>query len=297
MRLLASQPIRIYGWVLQKLGLRFFWLSLLVVVSMTTVFVILGIDFKSQLSTYFSLIVLALAYMLFWFALAFLVNLWIGSSAKNAVSMLGLWVIFVLLVPSVLNQLGNALHPIPSRTLMINEMREKKTEVAKRQDEILDNFLRDHPEYAINDSTQTRNYWHRYMASQKLVKQELGPIVNSYESQLSKQQELVSDLKWFSPALMMQESLNKMAGSSTSDFEYFRKQVVAFADQWREHLMPFLYNNQEFTTGDYANLPSFKLERPTFNFSTTLTALLLISLGLIGLGFSVARSTSKLIHS
>ena len=59
---------------------------------------------------------------------------------------------------------------------MINEMRELKAEVTKKQDEILDNYLRDHPEYAINDTTQRRSFWHRYMASQQLIKQELEPV-------------------------------------------------------------------------------------------------------------------------
>ena len=300
LRLLASQPIKLQNWVLQKLGLRFFWLSILVIGSMTLVFLLLGIDFMSQAGTFFSLLGLTLAYMLFWFALAFIVNLWVGSSAKNAVSMLGLWVIVVLLVPSVLNQMGNTLYPMPSRTLMINEMRTKKTEVSKRQDEILDNFLRDHPEYAINDTTQARGFYHRYMASQKLVKEELEPILNTYESQLQKQQSLVSNLKWISPALTTQESLNKLAGTSTSDFEDFRKQVVSFAGTWREHLIPFLYNNKEFTANDYSALPSFQSVERSSNSGSSALVLLLISIGLFGLGLLVSQSkvrNSELIHS
>ena len=151
LRLLAAQPIEIQNWVLQKLGLRFFWLSVLVIGALTLVFLVMEMHPLAQTSAFFGLLGLILAYILFWFALAFLINLWIGSSAKNAVALLGLWVVFVLLVPSVLNQLGNTLYPMPSRTLMINEMRSLKAEASKRQDEILDNFLRDHPEYALND--------------------------------------------------------------------------------------------------------------------------------------------------
>ncbi|MEM7085264.1 MAG: DUF3526 domain-containing protein [Bacteroidota bacterium] len=293
LRLLASQPIKIQYWVLQKLGLRFFWMSVLVIGSMICIFLSLGIDFMSRPSAFLGLLSLVLAYLLFWFVLAFLVNLWVGSSAKNAVSMLGLWVLFVLLVPSVLNQMGNTLYPIPSRTLMINEMRTKKTEVSKRQDEILDNFLRDHPEYAINDSTQRRSFWHRYMASQKLIKEELHPIINTYELQLNKQQDLVGNLKWISPSLTVQESLNKLAGSSTSDYEDFRKQVVTFATTWRAHFMPFLYNNKEFTQRDQANLPAFQWEPRSPATMTAVVPLLLISLGLLGLGLLISGRKEK----
>ena len=106
LRLLAAQPIGIQNWVLQKLGLRFFWLAVLVLVSLTVVLLVLGVNPFGQATVYFGLLGLVIAYMLFWFAVAFLVNLWVGSSAKNAVAMLGLWVVFVLLVPSVLNQLA-----------------------------------------------------------------------------------------------------------------------------------------------------------------------------------------------
>ena len=293
LRLLASQPIGIQNWVLQKLGLRFFWLSVLVICSLTIVFLIAGINPFARIMTFLSLLTLVIAYMLFWFALTFLINLWIGSSAKNAVVLLGLWVCFVLLIPSMLNQLGHTLHPMPSRTLMINEMRSLKAEVAKKQDEILDNFLRDHPEYAINDTTQFRGFYHRYIASQKLVKQELSPVVDTYETQLKKQQNWISLFEWISPAIIVQESLNQMAGTSTRDYESFRKQVVGFAATWREHFMPFLYNNKNFSQEDYPNLPEFQYEQESFSSFRVIPLLLLASVGLFGLGFVFYRRTKK----
>lgn len=292
LRLLAAQPIGIEHWVLQKLALRFFWLSVLVVGSMLVVFSVLGINPFTNVGRFTGLLGLILAYMLFWFALAFVVNLWVGSSAKNAVAMLGLWVVFVLLVPSVLNQLGNTIYPMPSRTLMINTMRTMKAEVTERQDEILDNFLRDHPEYALNDTTQSRGFYHRYMASKKLIEQELSPVVKAYEDQLQKQQDWIGRFKWMSPAILAQESLNRMAGTSTGDYEDFRKQVIRFADTWRTHFMPFLFNNRDFSQADYHALPRFDY-RPTPNSLGTASLMTcLIALGLFGFGLLQSRKSS-----
>lgn len=295
LRLLVAQPISIRRWMLQKLALRFLWLSVLVIAALVVVFLVLGINFTADLPAFLALLGLTLAYMLFWFMLAFVVNLSVGSSAKNAVSMLGLWVVLVLLVPSALNQIGNTVYPMPSRTLMINEMRAKKTEVAEKQDEILDNYLRDHPEYALNDTTQARNFYHRYIASQNLIKQELAPVVNSFEEQLQKQQQLLGRFKWLSPALTTQESLNKLAGTSTDDYESYRSQVVEFAGQWRDHLTPLLYNNQEFTVSDIANLPSFEFAPQQSSIAQTTVILLLISFGLLLMGwaFSVRQEQQK----
>ncbi|RNC90140.1 MAG: DUF3526 domain-containing protein [Allomuricauda sp.] len=293
LRLLAAQPIRIQNWVLQKLALRFFWLSLLVIFSLLTVFFLLGLSPFGNSNTFISLLGLILAYMLFWFALAFLVNLWVGSSAKNAVSLLGLWVVFVLLVPSVLNQLGNTIYPMPSRNLMINELRNMKAEVTEKQDEILDNFLRDHPEYALNDSTQTRGFYHRLMASKKLVKENMEPILQSFEKQLQNQQNWVEKFKWVSPAILAQESLNQMAGTSKADYENYRKQVIVFAEEWREHLLPFLYNNQDFSSNDYANLPSFRYTELTSGSQKGIPMLFLISFLLTAVGLISSRTRNS----
>ncbi|RKN76982.1 DUF3526 domain-containing protein [Ulvibacterium marinum] len=284
-RLLAAQPITIQKWVMQKLGLRFFWMAILVMVTLTLAFLLIGINIIAQATSFLGFLALVLVYMLFWFTLAFLVNLQAGSSAKNAVALLGLWVVFVLFVPSVLNQLGNTIYPMPSRTLMINEMRNLKAEVAKKQDEILDNFLRDHPEYALNDTSQSRGFYHRYMASQKLIKEELSPVVQKYEEQLQKQQDWVGRFKWISPAIIAQESLNQIAGTSTKDYADFRKQVIAFAETWREHLTPFLYNNRDFSQKDYPNLPKFEYAPMDSNKWAALPWLVFISMGLLGLGF------------
>jgi ABC-2 type transport system permease protein len=296
-RLLAAQPITIQNWVIQKLGLRFFWMAVLVMVTLVLAFLVIGINIAAHATSFLGFLALVLVYMLFWFALAFLINLQAGNSAKNAVALLALWVVFVLFVPSVLNQLGNTFYPMPSRTLMINEMRSLKAEVAKKQNEILDNFLRDHPEYALNDTTQSRGFYHRYMASQRLIKEELSPVVKAYEEQLQKQQDWVGRFKWISPAIIVQESLNQMAGTSTKDYEDFRKQVIAFAETWRGHLTPFLYNNHDFSQEDYPNLPVFKYEPMDSNKWAALPLLVFISAGLLGLGFfgsTIRRKSSVL---
>lgn len=294
LRLLAAQPIGIQNWVLQKLGLRFFWLSLMVIVSLTVVFLVLGLSPLGEFSTLLGLLGLILAYMLFWFAIAFIVNLWVGSSAKNAVALLGLWVVFVLLVPSVLNQLGNTIYPMPSRNLMINEMRTLKAEVTQKQDEILDNFLRDHPEYALNDSTQSRGFYHRYMASQKLIREELSPLVSSFEGQLQNQQAWIGKFKWISPAILAQESLNKMAGTSKEDYEDYRKQVVVFAGKWREHLIPFLYNNQNFSQADYDALPLFNYQNKSRTYWVTSAVIFLIAFVLFGFGLLLSKNRNQI---
>ena len=280
LKLLASQPIQIRTWVLQKLGLRFFWLILCISITLLLVFAIFSFEFLTNLTSLFALLGYIIVYALFWFVLAFATNIWIHSSAKNAIALIGFWVLFVLLSPSILNQLSNNLYPMPSRTLMLNKMRTLKAEATKKQDEILDGYLRDHPEYAINDSTQTRNFYHRYMATQNLVKKELNPVVEKFETQLQHQQEWANTFSWLSPALTVQNALNNLAGTSQKDYQEFRSQSLKFAQEWRSFFIPFMFNNEKFKKSDYGNLPVFE-----YTYKNGETHLRI--LGLLGMSFII----------
>lgn len=295
LKLLASQPIRIRTWVLQKLALRFFWLTLCITVTLLIIFAIFSFDFASNWTTFVSLLVYIIVYALFWFVLAFATNIWIHSSAKNAIALIGFWIIFVLLSPSILNQLSTAFYPMPSRTLMLNQMRSLKAEATKKQDEILDNYLRDHPEYVLNDSTQTRNFYHRYMATQNLIKEELRPVVEKFETQLNNQQQWATTFSWLSPALTIQTALNNLAGTSEKDYQEFRHQSLGFAQEWRNFFLPYMFKNQKFKKMDYQNLPSFEYNYRSETDFVRILGLLAICFTIIVLVF-VLKSKQQQIH-
>jgi len=255
LRLLASQPISIYKWIFQKMLLRFFWLSVITIVALGIAFLINNISLSQIHVLWF--LGLILVYMLFWFSLSFLINLLGHSSAKNAVFLIGLWIFLVLLVPSTLNQIGNSIYPTPSRNKMVNTMRELKVDVSKRQDEILDNYLRDHPELASKDGKGNYNFWHKYMASLDLVAKEINPLFSQYDKQLKAQQSWIDKWSWASPSLVINKQINLISGNSTADYQNFKNQALEFSKLWRNHLVTMLYNEHPFTSKDYNLLPNF----------------------------------------
>lgn len=276
LKLLASQPISIYSWLLQKVGLRFFWLTLISVIVLLITFSINGLDFSNNVATLFSLLLLTASYILFWFVIALAINIFIGSSAKNAVSLLGIWVFVILIIPAVISQLANVTYPIPSRTKMLSEIRNIKDETAKKQDKILDNFLRDHPEYASKGDKINYSFWHKYIATQKLVEEELKPLLDSYDTQLQSQQKSIKKWQYISPAIIMQQSFNDLAGTSTAHYHSYKKQVINFSNTWRDFFIPLLYNKQPFKTSTYKDLPKFEYKQPKGSFITLNTFILFL---------------------
>ncbi|MDO5978398.1 DUF3526 domain-containing protein [Flavivirga spongiicola] len=255
LRLLASQPISIYKWIFQKMLLRFFWLSLIVIIALVISFLINSIDLVQI--QFIWLLGLILVYMLFWFSLSFLINLMGSSSAKNAVFLIGLWVFLVLLIPSTINQIANNIYPIPSRSKMVNTMRTLKVDVSKKQDKVLDHYLRDHPELASKEDKGNYTFWHKYMASLDLVAQEINPLFSLYDEQLKAQQSWVKKWTWLSPSLVINKEMNRISGNSTADYQNFKNQALTFSKHWRNHLIFMLYSKQAFTTKDYRILPKF----------------------------------------
>ncbi|MFM8913386.1 MAG: DUF3526 domain-containing protein [Flammeovirgaceae bacterium] len=252
-----SQPVGLYRWLFHKLMLRFAFLSVVVILSITIGLLIFGVDVAANLSTWFKLISMLLFYLFFWFVVALLVNLFGQSSGHNAITAVSIWLVFVLLIPSVISQLSTRLNPVPSRIAMMHKYRVASAEAGKRADEIFKNYLRDHPELAARDTTKENQYqWIlNYFASSEIVNQSVKPIVDSYYTALNKQQQWVDNLRFLSPAILLQNSLNELAGTSTAHYAAFRKEVLDFADVWKNYFKPRMFANELMQSSDIAQLP------------------------------------------
>lgn len=285
LKLLASQPVSVFKWTLQKTIFRFAILFGITLLALVVTFLFFDFSISGNIVDFLQFVLLVFGYMLFWFAVAILSNFLIASASKNASVLLGFWVLFVLLLPAIANQFSTSLYPVPSRTKLLNEVRELKAETAKKQDEILDSYLRDHPEYAASENNSNSSYFQKYMASQKLVREEIAPVVKDYDDQLEKQQKLVSRFQYASPAILMQQGLNDLAGTATADYGSFRKQVSDFAEEWREFFLPLLYTNTEFTASHFKQLPRFEFT-PRTGDSIWLKGIVLLFISILILGFS-----------
>ena len=257
LKLTFSQPIPLYQWLFQKLILRFFMLSLVILVSITIGLSVFGIDVIGNAWIWFRLVSVLVAYLFFWFMLAFLVNLFGQSSGNNAVTLVGAWLVLVVLIPSVISQLSTRLNPVPSRINMMHEYRVASAEADKQADQIFSNYLRDHPELAARDTTAENQYdWLlRYFASSEIVNQSVKPIVDNYYEALARQQQWVDNLRFLSPAILLQNTLNEISGTSTAHYAAFRKEVIAFADEWKNYFKPRMFANERMQSTDIAKLP------------------------------------------
>ncbi|KYG81718.1 ABC-2 type transport system permease protein [Roseivirga ehrenbergii] len=255
LKLLASSPIRTNLWLLQRFIIRCCSLTAILTVALIVTALWIGVALSSQLLVFF---LITYAYLAFWFAISYLVNILGSSSARNSISLLSFWIVIVLILPAVINQAANSIYPTPSRVSLLNEIRETKKELSEAQDQVLDEYLRNHPELIRNEGENAFGYWQGYFASQEIMEKTLAPLVDAYDQQLEKQQKWIDAWRYLSPAVLFQDGATQLAGTSSKNYNEFKGYVKSFSLNWRAHFMPFVFDNKMLDLDDLDNIPEFE---------------------------------------
>ncbi len=289
--LVASSPLSVRRWLLQKIAVRFVVLILLLTICLLLMLMMNGVMINAEALL---MIIMVWLYAAFWFAMAYFINLRGKSSARNAITLLGLWVALVLAIPSLISQSASTFYPVPSRALLVNEMRTLQAELDKKQNEILDDYLRNHPELITRDADESTAYgwWQRYFASKELVSERMAPLLDNYDESLKQQQRWVNRLSFLSPAIVFRSSLDHMAQTSTAHYDNYRQSVLGFADEWRNFFLPMVFQDKPFTKAMIADLPAFHIEESGLKspVPANATILLVMVAGLILASFAMSRA-------
>lgn len=195
------------------------------------------------------------AYALFWFGLSVAVGARGKRSETNAAILVCLWLGLVLILPGLLNVVVRSIQPVPTRLEYLSAMREASNEAAKDGAKILAAFYHEHPELASEE--QQGGFVPRYFAQQRKVEALLMPILEDLENQLAGQQKLVERLSFVSPAVLVQESMNSIAGSDLGRQQRYAREARQYLGDWQEFLEPFIFRGEQLAPADYDALPVF----------------------------------------
>ncbi|MCW5911028.1 MAG: DUF3526 domain-containing protein [Cyclobacteriaceae bacterium] len=290
LRLTLAQPVSLYGWLFNKMLLRFFLMTAIVWGSLIVALLVAGVSWSFGILPLLGLVTL---YIFFWFAVALIVNVFGKTSGTNAVAVISVWTVLVLLLPAVISQLANNLYPVPSRVNMIHEMRTAKAEAEKEANKILASYYRDHPELAQQDTTVKNQYqfYLGYFASQDVVKKSVAPVLEEYREKSEAQKQFVESFRFVSPALLLQHALNDIAGTSSRHYEAYKNRVIAFTEEWRAWFLPRMFNNELMSSSDFEKLPSFEYnyDEVASSFAADFVALLVFAVLLTGISVWVYR--------
>jgi ABC-2 type transport system permease protein len=256
-----SQPVALRSFVLGKVGLRALVVLLIAAVCSLLGFLVAGISFWEDGALWrlgFWIAIVA-AYGAFWFGLALLINAVGKSSATNAMMLFALWLVFVLIVPSIFNLVVTSVYPVPSRVEMIQATRRASAEATARGSELLSRYYEDHPELAPANALDPNEFFNRTLAVQEETDRLRRPVMEHFDRQVAGQQSLVNRFRFISPAIVVQTALNDLAGTDPARYQHFHTLVDGFHQRWRDYFIPRIRQQEKIklTPADYDNFPTF----------------------------------------
>ena len=198
------------------------------------------------------------AYGAFWFALAVAVNALGRSSATNAMALAGLWLMFVVVIPSVLNVAVKAAYPVPSRVDLIQATRVAGDAATRQGSKLLARYLEDHPEMAPVEKGGVPDFGTIQVAVSESTERAVQPVLDRFDAQVAGQQRIVDRFRYLSPAIVAQSAFNDLAGASAHRYSHFLAQADQYHRQWREYFVPRILRKVKLSAADLDQLPTFR---------------------------------------
>jgi ABC-2 type transport system permease protein len=262
--LALSQPVSLHRIVLARVLLRAaFVIALTVLLSIAGV--VLGganLTDESAIARLAFWIAASVAYGAFWFALSIATNALGRSSATNAIALAGLWLLFLVVIPSVLNAAVKAVYPVPSRVELIQSMRVAGEEATRNGSQLLARFMEDHPELAPpqKKGEATHDYGTLLVALNDATERSVQPVMDRFDAQVAGQQRIVDRLRYLSPAIVLQAAFNDLAGAGPSRYRHFLRQTEEYHRRWRDFFTPRILRGQRIVVADIDKLPAFTFQ-------------------------------------
>lgn len=258
--MMMSQPVALKTFVIGKIGLRAA-LILALAIGLSLLGVLFsGLNLMTGGAAWRLILWIGVVtfYGVFWFALAVAVNAFGKSSATNAVTLAGLWLLFVLLVPSLVNVAISTLAPVPSRVEMIQATRRASNEASAKGSQLLAKYFEDHPELVpASGKPDMNDFFTKSIAVQTETERLIEPVMNAFDQQLAKQQALINTLRFLSPAIVTQAALNDIAGTSHARYQHFLALVDRFHLDWQQYFNPRILQQAKLTAREFDTVPKF----------------------------------------
>lgn len=256
--LMLSQPVSLSSLIAAKINVRAaLFLAVLVLVGGTSL--VLGGVMPQSAATWLRVgawLAIVAAYGAIWFSLAVFAASFGRGSATNAMTLAAVWLLLVVVLPSCFNLVATTLYPVPSRVEMIQAMREATDQANAEGSKLLARFYEDHPELSADSPERAMNDFNVIrLAVADRTEARVRPVLDTFERQLARQQEVAGGLRWLSPAILAQEAMNDLAGTGVERHRNFVAQVDRFHQAWRGFFAPRIV--QRAQVRDFDAVPAF----------------------------------------
>ncbi|MEM9324692.1 MAG: DUF3526 domain-containing protein [Bacteroidota bacterium] len=215
-------------------------------------FLLQGISILDYGALFFRWLLLAYGYCLIWVALMGIVVWLRRSAALSAMIGLGVWLLFALITPAMLNLFVLANEPLPNRSEVIHTVRTLNDQNWQNPKTfVLDQFYQDNPHYNDGDTT---NFDKWYYASFTLLDKEANAMKAQFEAQVRKRNALLDQWAWMAPAAMVHEQFSALSATDRDSHLDFVQEVYAYHEGLKDLYYERIFGGLSFTAEDLKTL-------------------------------------------
>lgn len=203
---------------------------------------------------------LSILYLALWLSIAYTVAVLRQVSIVNALYLLGIWLLFLIVLPALFNVIVSLRHPVPLQSGLASYQRELREHIWEMDRQaLLDTFYENNPRYNnMKLPSDTSEYSSkRFVAFYDLLGRKMATRTEEVKAKLKLRAETESSLANYNPSVKLLQLFSAISGNTLADFENFRRSVNDFQLIWKDFLNSFLMYDKNLTLEDYNSLPRF----------------------------------------
>ncbi|MGK3988647.1 DUF3526 domain-containing protein [Sorangium sp. So ce136] len=251
--LVCSQPTRLSRLLALRLALRAALVSpvALALFAFAVAWLRLPLDARAG-----AVALASLAYIAIWFVLVFLVASLRRSSAWNAISLVGAWIAWCVLLPALVN--AALLTASPARggvELTLAQRQEMNAGWDRPKRATLDPFFARRPEWASTPVPEDRFSWPWYYAMHEMGDAHVARDMEGYHATLARREQWTARAALVLPPLALELLLDRTAGTDMATELAFRDSVAAYHERLKQHVYPLLFRGKGLAALDIDAVP------------------------------------------
>ena len=270
----VNKPIK---YILLKLSIRLIVVLALLFVMLTLAVLFIGLPLNEKLLAY---TVTAILYIVFWFAVSFLIIVLRQSSAISALLLLSTWVLICLLVPAVINNFLTIRYPVQEAySTFIKQRDGYHTKWDKSTDSTMQAFFKHYPQYRnyVWNSPKFNYMW--YYAMQQLGDDESVAESEAMQKKLELRQRSADIAALFFPPMHAQLKFTDIAGTGLRQQLQFQESTAVFHATTKLLFYPRIFGDSTVTGEDWSHhVPKYFRRSDAINWVSLVAPFVLFSL-------------------
>lgn len=200
----------------------------------------------------------AALYLLFWIGLSGLVSRMGRGSTANAATLAGLWLVLVLVIPTLANVVINRAIPVDEGAEIALAQRENVHHAWEiPREAMMRRFYASHPEWADSAPLPEAFHYKWYFAFHQNGDESVADRVAAYRAGLERRAATANALGWVLPSVGVQALLTRLAETDLTAQLAYQDRIRDFHRRLREFYYGYLFRDIPFGKADFDRAPRF----------------------------------------